>query len=280
MAQKSFFQWALPGIVFSVSFAFAACSDAAKDASCPSGTGAMPTTTASMTTTMTPPPASDAGDDSGASSDQAPGGTLTSSNDPGDTYDHFNDPGADGNVDPFAILKQRAEEGPPEIRTRMHSCTKVAYASLGNFLSSLGVDLTKTSTGTGPQPAGQLYTQGGDAYGVAKFDAREGETYFHTTASATKLFDIFVQAAPEIIANIAKQPACMVNGAGKPMFDSVTGKCVFESLSCIMGRPATANDLTLCDLLLAQATPGDAADLTLKQNLTVAVFLSAANTCE
>jgi hypothetical protein len=278
MATKTSLQWALPGIVFSVSFAFAACSDAAKDASCPAGTGAMPGTTSTKSTTMTTPPAGDAGDDSGAS-DQTPGGTMTSSAD-GNTYDHFNDPGADGNVDPFAILALRAAEGPPEIRTRMHSCTKVAYASLGNFLASLGVDLTKTSTGTGPQTAGELYTQGGDAYGVAKFDAREAETYFHTTASATKLFDIFVQAAPEIIANIAKQPACMVNGVGKPMFDPVTGKCVFESLSCIMGRPATANDLTLCGVLLAQATPGDAADLTLKQNLTVAVFLSAANTCE
>jgi hypothetical protein len=285
MAHKSFFQWALPGIVFSVSFAFAACSDAARDAGCPAGTSTgtgtgtgAGTTTGTMTTTMPPPPATDGGDDSGAG-DQAPGGTMTSSAD-GNTFDHFNDPGADGNVDPFAILQQRAAEGPPEIRTRMHSCTKVAYVSLGNLLTSLGVDLTKTSSGTGPQTAGELYTQGGDAYGVAKYDAREAETYFHTTASATKLFDIFVQAAPEIIANIATQPACMVNGAGSPMFDPSTGKCVFNSLSCIMGRPATANDLTLCDLILAQAAPGDAADLTTKQNITVATFLSAAHTCE
>ena len=47
-----------------------------------------------------------------------------------------------------------------------------------------------------------------------------------------------------------------------------------------MGRPATADDLTVCDLILEQATPGDSADLTLKQNLAVATFLAAANTCE
>lgn len=275
MARTTFFQWALPGIVFSVAFGFAACTDAAKEVPC-GGTGAGTTTTG--THTMTTSVAKDGGDDSG--SEQAPGGTFTSSMDPDNTFDHFNDPGSDGAKDPFEILKERAEEGPPEVRTRLHSCTKIAYASLGAFLTSRGVNLAKTSSGTGPKTAGELYKQGADALGVAKFDAREGETYFHTTASATKLFDIFVQAAPEVIANIATQDACKVGGIGKPMFDTVTGKCVFESLSCIMGRPATADDLAMCDLMLEQAAPGDMADLTLKQNITVAVFLSAANTCE
>jgi hypothetical protein len=151
---------------------------------------------------------------------------------------------------------------------------------VGAFLASRGVNLNATSSGTGPKTAGELYKQGGDALGIAKFDAREGESYFHTTASATKLFDIFVQASSEIIANIATQDACKVNGVGKPMFDATTGKCVYESLSCIMGRPATADDLTVCNLMLEQATPGDANDLKIKQQITVAAFLSAANTCE
>src|SRR6185295_14027938 len=101
--------------------------------------------------------------DGGASSD--PGGTFTSSNDPDNTFDHFNDPGASGSKDPFEILKQRAEEGPPEVRTRLHSCTKVAYASLGTFLTSRGVNLAATSSGNGPKTAGELYKTGGDAMG-------------------------------------------------------------------------------------------------------------------
>jgi hypothetical protein len=210
----------------------------------------------------------------------APGGTDTTSQDPNNTFDHFNDPAVNGGMDPFQILEQRAEEGPPEVRTRMHSCTKVAYASLGALLTSLGVNLAATSSGMGPQTAGELYAQGGDALGVAQFAARTPESYFHTTASATKTFDIFVQAAPEIIANIQNQPACQYNGVGKPMFDPMTGNCVYESLSCIMGRPATPDDLTVCNLLLEQAAPGDMADLTTKQNIAVAVFLSAAHTCE
>jgi hypothetical protein len=274
---KRFLHWALPGIVFSISFAFSACSDAMKSASgdCPSGGGGgnAPATTSTTTSTGT-------GTDGGPVIEQPPGGTFTSSNDPDNTFDHFNDPGASGHKDPFEILKERAEEGPPEVRTRLHSCTKISYASIGAFLSSRGVNLAATSSGNGPKTAGELYKQGGDALGVAKFDAREGETYFHTTASATKLFDIFVQAAPEIIANIDKQDACKVNGVGKPMFDATTGKCTYEGLSCIMGRPATLDDLTICNLMLEQADPTNPADLTIKRNVAVATFLAAANTCE
>ena len=69
-------------------------------------------------------------------------------------------------------------------------------------------------------------------------------------------------------------------GVGKPMFDPMTGKCVQDSLTCLMGRPATSDDVTLCNLMLSQATPGDMNDLTLKQNIAVAAFLSAAMTCE
>jgi hypothetical protein len=207
-----------------------------------------------------------------------PGGLTTGKD--GNTFDHFNDPGASGQKDPFEILKERAEEGPPEVRTRLHSCTKIPYASLGDFLTSRGVNLASTSSGGAPKTAGELYKTGTDALGVARFDAREAETYFHTTAGATKLFDIFVQAAPEIIANIQNVDACKINGAAKPMFDAATGACVYESLSCIMGRPATDDDLTLCNLMLAQAAKGNANDLTTKRNITVAAFLSAANTCE
>jgi hypothetical protein len=288
MVRNTFFRWAqsprarlsaaLPGIVFVVSFAFAACSDTSKGTgNCPPGTGgSMATGTTTTTTTSTGHTTSTS---SGMITDQPPGGTFTSSKDPNNTFDHFNDPGESGSKDPFEILKERAEEGPPEVRTRLHSCTKIAYASLGALLTSLGVNLAATSS-SGPKTAGELYKGGGDALGIAKYDAREPETSFHTTASATKLFDIFVQAAPEIIANIQSQDACKYNGTGKPMFDATTGKCTYESLSCIMGRPATPDDLTVCNLLVEQAAPGDQADLTIKRNIAVAVFLSAAHTCE
>lgn len=280
---RAFARFALPGIVFAASYGFAACSESAPagNGDCTPGAGgsAATTTTGTGGAASTTASSSSSTSSSGMVTEQPPGGTYTSSEDPDNTFDHFNDPGESGSKDPFEILKQRAEEGPPEVRTRLHSCTKVSYASLGAFLTSRGVNLNATSS-SGPKTAGELYKSGADALGVAKFDAREGETYFHTTASATKLFDIFVQAAPEIIANIEDAEACKYNGVGKPMFDAQTGKCVYESLSCIMGRPATADDLTICNLLVEQAAPGDQADLTKKRNIAVAVFLSASHTCE
>ena len=217
----------LPGIVFAVTFGFAACSSAQKSAgNCPPGSGG-----ATTATTLHASSSSSSSSSSGAASgvggsepETQPSGTFTSSSDPGNTFDHFDDPGADGSLDPLQVLAQREAEGPPEIRTRLHSCSKVAYASLGNLLTSLGVNLNSMATGTNPPTAGQVYTNGGDAYGVAKYDAREAETYFHTTASATKLFDIFVQAAPEIIANIQSVPFCQYNGVGNPMFESGHGQ--------------------------------------------------------
>jgi hypothetical protein len=276
-----FLSWAMPGIVFSVAFAFSACGDAASSSgqNCvPTGgaTGAGGSGQAASSGAGGNPTTSGGGGTDGGVVEEAPGGSQTHGE---QSFDHTNDPGESGQKDPFEILKERAEEGPPNIRTRLHSCTKIPYSAIGAFLTSRGVNMGSNVAKT----AGQIYQTGGDALGVAKFDAREGERYFHTTAGATKLFDIFVQAAPEIIANIgnpAMAPACSLNGSNKPMFDAMDGSCVRDSLSCIMGRPATEDDLILCDLMLAQATPGDAADLKNKQNIAVAAFLSAAHTCE
>lgn len=274
-------KWATPTLFAAAALAFSACADPVNPSvtgGCPPGGtgGSAPTTSA--TTGASSSATTGASTGTGSTEPVTPGG-MTSGKD-GNTFDHFNDPGASGQKDPFEILKERAEEGPPEVRSRLHSCTKIPYASLGDFLTSRGVNLNATSSPGGLKTAGELYKGGTDAMGVARFDAREGETYFHTTAGATKLFDIFVQAAPEIIANIQSVEACKVNGAGKPMFDATTGACVYESLSCLMGRPATDDDMTLCNLMLAQAAKGDAKDLTTKRNITVAAFLSAANTCE
>lgn len=262
--------WAMPGIVFSVAFAFSACSGTAD-----SSQECVPASSSSSASSSSTGSSSggSGNPDGGGIIEEAPGGSDTAGK---DSFDHTNDPGESGSKDPFEILKERAEEGPPNIRTRLHSCTKLPYTTLGEFLTSRGVNMKSAVA----KSAGQLYQAGGDAMGVAKFDAREGERYFHTTAGATKLFDIFVQAAPEIIANIgdpAKAPACTVNGQNKPMFDAADGSCVRDTLSCLIGRAATTDDLILCDLMLAQA---NAQNLTTKQNITVAAFLSAAYTCE
>ena len=270
-------KWATPTLFVAAALAFSACADPVNPnvtGGCPpGGTGGSDPTT-SVTTSATTGASTGTG-----STEQPPPGGMTTGKD-GNTFDHFNDPGASGQKDPFQILKERAEEGPPEVRSRLHSCTKIPYASLGDFLTSRGVNLNATSGSGALKTAGELYKGGTDAMGMARFDAREGEAYFHTTAGATKLFDIFVQAAPEIIANVQSAPACLLNGVGRPMFDADDGSCVYESLSCIMGRPASEDDMVVCNLMLAQAASGDLADRDRKRQITVAAFLSAAHSCE
>jgi hypothetical protein len=232
------------------------------------GTGAQGTGAAGAGTQGT-----GAGGSTSAGTEPGPEDQNTGNDD--NTFDHMNDPGSSGKKDPFELLKERAEEGPPEVRSRLHGCTKIRYEALGTFLTSRGVNLAATGT---PKTAGQLYNEGRDALGVAKFEAREAEAYFHTTSGATKLFDIFIQASAEVIANIENVDACKIEGVGFPMFDA-EGACVVQSLSCVMGRPAKDEDMILCTQL-AQDHDGTPADISRKQQLAVAAFLSAAHTCE
>ena len=275
-------KWATPTLFIAVALAVSACADPVHPSATgdcpPGGTGGAGSSTATTGagTSASAGATTSAGTGTGSTGTITPGSMTAGNN--GNTFDHFNDPGASGQKDPFEIQKEHDAEGTESVRARMHSCSKLSYAALGDFLMSRGVNLNATSS-SGPKTAGELYSNGGDTLGAARFDFREGETYFHTTAGATKLFDIFVQAAPEIIANIASVEACKLNGVGKPMFDATTGECVYESLSCIMGRPAKADDLTLCNLMLAQAKDANT-DLNTKRNITVAAFLSAAHTCE
>jgi hypothetical protein len=175
--------------------------------------------------------------------------------------------------------KQGEPPSPLEVDSRLHSCQKVSYTSLQNFLTSRGVDINLVST---PDSAGELYKGAKDTFGVPPVDSRTNERSFHTTAEATKLFDIFLRAAPEIVANIgnsAVAPACVLNGVSKPMFAD-DNTCVMESVSCLLGRPATKDDMTLCNALVQKADPADMADLTNKKYIAVATLLAAGHTCE
>lgn len=133
-----------------------------------------------------------------------------------------------------------------------------------------------------PSTAGFLYFSGKDALGVPKLDSRLAEKEEHTTASAMKLMDIFIQAAPQIIANIgdpSKAPACTLGGKNLPMFAS-DGSCVEESVSCLIGVPATDDHMLLCNLLIDKADKGNGTDVMKKRTIAIAVLLSAAHSCQ
>jgi hypothetical protein len=140
-----------------------------------------------------------------------------------------------------------------------------------------GYCVTKIST------AGYLYYTGKNALGVPKLDSRLAERDEHSTASAMKLMDIFIQAAPQIISNITsplKAPACTLGGMNKPMFDQLDGSCVEESVSCLIGQPATQDHMLLCNLIVQKANPNDLSDVSKKRVVAVAALLSAAHSCQ
>lgn len=187
------------------------------------------------------------------------------------TFDHADDLGADGARDPFEILAQRQEEGPPEIRTRLHSCHKLQNVAVRSVLEMFGIDIDATGD---PATAGQLYKNGGGALGAANYDARVGEAHVWTAAGAAKLFDIFVQAAPEIIANISAVEQCKVDGVGPEMFDA-DDECVPDAISCLIGKPATEEHLAICNVVVQQAS-----DIEIGKRIAVATLLAAAHSCE
>lgn len=200
---------------------------------------------------------------------QTPGGSLGLSGGTaggtGNTFDHDNN---DDTPDPFAVLQRIEETGPPEISTKMHSCQKMKYATLGNVLKQLGVNMGAT----GATSAAQLYLKGNQAMGAPNYGARVAESIDLTTAGATKLFDILVQAAPEIIAaipNVAKK-----GGAAIQMFDA-SGKCTADGIAFLQGAPATQAQIDLCNNVL-----GSASSAQIGQTLAVATLMAAAHTCE
>jgi hypothetical protein len=178
--------------------------------------------------------------------------------------------GGGAEADPFEVLAEREEEGPPEVRTRLHSCQKLQIDAVANVLASFGVDLGASND---PPTAGDLLDEGAGALGGPNYDARIGEAIVWSAAGAARLFDIFVQAAPDIIANIENAPQCQVAGQGFPMF--VGDECNEPAVTCLIGRPATPEHLAICNDLVKSAT-----DVDTGKGIAVATLLSAAHSCE
>jgi hypothetical protein len=212
------------------------------------------------------------GSGTGGDQTQTPGGSLglgggTSAGGEGNTFNHDGD-GLGAQTDPFAVLQREQLEGPPEISTRMHSCEKVKYVTLGNMLTTLGVNMAATGATT----AGALYKGGAQAMGAPNYQARVAEAIELSTAGATKLFDILVQAAPEIIAAIPTKAT--KGGVAVQMFDA-GGKCTSDGIAFLQGAPASQAQVDLCNNIL-----GSASTAAIGQTLAVATLLSAAHTCE
>jgi len=209
-------------------------------------------------------------DDDDPTNDNTKGNSLFTGGED-NTFSHDSDLSDGGSSDPFGIKAQREEEGPPEIRTRLHSCQKIQVRALRNILTKFGVDINATGN---PDTAGELFKNGSDALGGANYAARTGEAITWTNSGATKMHDIFAQAASEIIANLPDAEHCMIDGEGVTMFDS-KDRCDSDAISCLIGRPASEEHVAICSNLVQSASTIEKG-----KQIAVAALLSAAHSCE
>jgi len=167
-------------------------------------------------------------------------------------------------------LERMAEEGPPLYTARVHSCRKMPYQTVGRVLRGYGVDVDAT----GETSAGRMWREADQALGAPNYAARVSESTEVTAASSGRLFDIFVQAAPEIIAGMPGEARCQIGGVGAELF-AADGACREDGITCLLGVPATDTHVAFCNTIVSRAaTTADG------QKLAVAALLAAANTCE
>jgi len=188
------------------------------------------------------------------------------------TFDHTNDPGGEApgaNTNPPTDPSQVRLVGSPEVQSRLHSCGKLTYSSLGTILATRGL------TGGGQRPGGaqsgqQIYNNGATAaaFGAANYNGRVPEAPFASTSAMSKMFDIFTMASYDAIAANYAATAC---GTTKVL--GADGKFTKDGLSCLMGKPARDEHVAIANDAIAK-NPTDGA------KIAIAALLSAAHTCQ
>ncbi|MFO0675586.1 MAG: hypothetical protein U0169_03570 [Polyangiaceae bacterium] len=185
--------------------------------------------------------------------------------------------------------------GSVSLTAKNYGCTPISYRTAGLLLNDLGLKLAidplsnpilpaatgnnngnnmgnNNNNGT-PTASQAAYTAARASFGVADFPNRSAESTTIGTAQLAKMGDLFIEAAPEIIANFALSPRC----GGISLFDP-TGHPSREGLTCIGGQVASADAVQLAGQLMDRAV---AQGMTQQgaQELVVAGYLSAQFTC-
>jgi hypothetical protein len=206
--------------------------------------------------------ACDAPADDPPSNMPAPGGTTGGD---GTTFNHDNDA-----INVYDFVDRLNKEGPLSYTSHMHSCFKIRYSTLGTVLTSLGVDLTRTTRAS----AAVLYREGAAALGAPDYANRVRENRAITTAGAARMFDIFAAAADEIMSGLPALQRCKINGVGVQLFDG-GDRCTADGITCLIGVPAMEAHVLQCNQTVERAT-----STAIGRRLAVALLLAAAHTCE
>lgn len=181
------------------------------------------------------------------------------------TFDHEND-----SISVWDLLDRITQEGPPSFTSHVHSCSKLRYTTLGNVLTSVGVNINNNAN----LSAGQLYRSGASAMGAPNYANRIRENIAVTTSGASRQFDIFAAAATEIMTALPNLERCKIGGVGPTLFDA-NNKCNPDAITCLIGTPATTAHVDICNLSVTNAS-----DPNIGKRLAVAALMAAAYTCE
>lgn len=214
--------------------------------------------------------------------DDAVGGENT-------TFDHVKEStgGENGITDVKAKKQQEALVGTPQQVAKLHGSQKISYVALGRMLTDFGVTVTGgAGNGNGggngnkngnnggaaagaTQTAAQLYAGGKNALGAPIYSSRTPEMTTPSTSALAKEFDVFVASANDIVANIGKSKRC----PGVVLANA--GVFTQDGISCLIGKPATAEHVALANQLVT-----DAGDPTKGTAIAVATLLAAAHISE
>jgi hypothetical protein len=189
---------------------------------------------------------------------------------------------------PDDVVDLLSQEGPPEYALRIHGCSKFTYGALGTVLRALGLPQASSAM--------TLYTSKPEVMGALAYAAGKRESLQLTTAGAAKFFDIALEAAPLLVANLPAQPACAdpagmggsTNGQARLFNDTacgagLSGCCLESGFTCLMGIPATPDHLVLCDEVVRQTLNNDGSssvDPTLGKALAVGTLMAGTFICE
>jgi len=189
---------------------------------------------------------------------------------PGNTQQHHAQVGLGqhGVTDPTVVEQQTVAVGSIEVEARLHSCTKITFAALGQMMTSRGVVMTDSTKGS----AGYIYQTGVSALGLADYPARTAEMLIPTAATESKQMDIFVAASSAIPTTT---PFATTTGCSGVSLLDTTGAFTSDGISCLIGKPATPAHLTIANQILAEAP-----DPTTGIQLAISTLLEAAHTCE
>lgn len=200
--------------------------------------------------------------------DQTAGGDEES------TFNHAHESvgGENGVTDIKARQAEEATIGSPEEVAHLHGVQKISYAALGKMLGDFGVELSPSGTGadeSGPLTAAELYTDGKQALGAPIYASRTPEMMVPSTSALAKEYDIFIAAAPEIIANIGQSKRC----PGVVLVENQ--RLTSDGISCLIGKPATAEHVALANKMVGEAANPDQGI-----SIAVATLLAAAHISE